>query len=164
MTTPQSNTYEVTIKSVPAINVVSLQEAVDDFETSSATNIRLFDTLRERMSANNLAFSNHDIAVYHGIPTVTPLAIEATIETDVTPTDAVDVQFKTLPAVEQMASVTLYGGFENYGVAMQALMQWIASNGYQVVGDMRDVYHVFDKNGDPNTFVTELQFPIAPAQ
>lgn len=60
-----------------------------------------------------------------------------------------------------MASLTHYGSFEGYPQAMTALMTWINENDYQVVGAMRDVYHVFDKQGNPDTFVTELQFPIA---
>ncbi|MEL6524131.1 MAG: GyrI-like domain-containing protein [Chloroflexota bacterium] len=162
MTAKQKNTYDVTVKAVPELRVVSLTEAVPDFETSGATNVRLFDTIRERMGAHGIAFSDTDVAVYHGIPGVTELAIEAAIGTDADVPDAVGVDVKVLPAVEQMASLVHYGSFEGYPQAMTALMGWIETNNYKVVGAMRDVYHVFDKDGDPDTFVTELQFPIAP--
>ena len=84
------------------------------------------------------------------------------------------VKVYTLPAVETMACVIHRGDFRSIGETYNALVAWIESNGYRIIGPNREVYvlavgasqagveyparYLTDK--DENR-VTEVQFPVA---
>ena len=73
------------------------------------------------------------------------------------------MQVYSLPAVEKMACTVHSGPFVTIGEAYDAILKWVDSNGYRVVGPCREVYlqpprKAGDQN-DPAT-VTEIQFPV----
>lgn len=69
-----------------------------------------------------------------------------------------------LPAIEDMACVIHQGPFTSLHEAYNALLKWIDSNGYRVIGPAREIYlqapATAGSQTDPNT-VTEVQFPVA---
>ncbi len=71
------------------------------------------------------------------------------------------IKVKTLPAVT-MACAIHNGPFDTLNEAYNAIIKWLDSNGYRIVGPCREVYLNPAKNGsqaDPET-VTEIQFPV----
>lgn len=56
-----------------------------------------------------------------------------------------------------------HGPFHNIGATYDTLMKWVEANGYQVAGYPREVYLSLDKAA-PETWITEIQFPIQPAR
>ena len=70
-----------------------------------------------------------------------------------------------LPAVEQAATVTYNGTYEDMGEAYNEIMSWIASSGYQISGFCRELYLVSPGDtDDPSQYVTEIQVSITSAQ
>ncbi len=81
------------------------------------------------------------------------------------PSLAAPVQVQALPGVARMACVIHHGPFTTISQAYEAVMPWIAANGYQIAGPAREVYLREARNGsqtDPET-VTEIQVPVEPA-
>ncbi len=75
-----------------------------------------------------------------------------------TPSDRVNVY--TMPALESAASTVHHGSFVSIGNAYDAVTRWIDANGYEIVGPAREINLQFERNGDPNKYVTEIQFPV----
>jgi effector-binding domain-containing protein len=69
-----------------------------------------------------------------------------------------------LPAMEQAACTIHKGPYENIGEAYNALMAWIQENGYQIIGNDRELYLTSPADTqNPNEYVTEIQFPVEKA-
>ena len=70
-----------------------------------------------------------------------------------------------LPAA-MMASVIHKGAFNQFMQAYEALLQWIEANGYTVVGPNREIYLEISQpvRQDNDSYVTEIQFPVAKKQ
>jgi DNA-binding transcriptional MerR regulator/effector-binding domain-containing protein len=62
--------------------------------------------------------------------------------------------------VEEAATAIYSGGVEGISAAWETLVQWIDDSGYRLVGNCRELYHVWAE-GDPANDVVELQQPVA---
>jgi effector-binding domain-containing protein len=72
------------------------------------------------------------------------------------------VKVYELPAAA-MASVVHKGAFNKFSQAYEALMRWVESNGYTIVGPNREVYLELSApiRQDDDSYVTEIQLPVA---
>lgn len=70
------------------------------------------------------------------------------------------VQVYELPAIEQAASVVHHGPFATLENAYQAVMKWIDANNYEIVGPSREINLQYERGGDQNQYVTEIQVPV----
>jgi effector-binding domain-containing protein len=61
-----------------------------------------------------------------------------------------------------MASVVHKGAFNRFSQAYEAVLKWIETNGYKVVGPNREVYLYCPEpvRQDDESYVTEIQFPV----
>jgi effector-binding domain-containing protein len=88
------------------------------------------------------------------------------------------IKVRELPGVETMACVIHQGSYDTLGQAYSALLTWIETNGYRIVGPNREVYLRCPDNDyddpvaygydnyvadDPAEYVTEVQFPVEKA-
>ena len=155
--------YEVKIKKIAAIKTISKKAVVPNFEESGELNMTMFREVRQHVLEHGAGMPAYDIALYHGIPGQTELSLEVAIPV------AEDIPAKnsiagmTLPEHEAVACVIHYGSFDNYHLAHMALQEWMQANDYIPAGAIRDVYLVFDASGDPEKWVTELQYPVQKA-
>lgn len=152
--------YDVKVKKIAPIQVASKKASVDNFETSGELNVALFREVRQHVVENGEGMTAYDIALYHGIPGQTELRLEAAIPVNEGLSATDTIERIVLDAVEKMASVIHYGSYENIHLAHMAIQGWMQENGYMPVGAVRDVYLVFDPEGDPAKNVTELQYPV----
>lgn len=67
---------------------------------------------------------------------------------------------RTLPAVEDMASVVLVGGPSRYPAGFSTIGRWVEENGYEVVGPQREIFLETSATGDEDDMVIEIQFPV----
>ena len=44
--------------------------------------------------------------------------------------------------------------------AHSAVIRWIEANAYQICGPIREINLQFERGGDPDDFVTEIQYPV----
>lgn len=72
------------------------------------------------------------------------------------------VKVYELPAAT-MASVVHKGAYQNFNQAYEAIGRWIEASGYKVVGPNREIYLYCTQpvRQDDDSYVTEIQFPIA---
>ena len=74
--------------------------------------------------------------------------------------DTEHVQFRTLPPVT-VASCVFQGGYSHIGEANEAVVAWLADNGYECCGPMFNIYHVSPaETQNPDEFVTEVCYPV----
>jgi effector-binding domain-containing protein len=62
----------------------------------------------------------------------------------------------------QVAAVVHHGDFEEFTQGHAALLEWIDTNGYKIVGPYREIYIKHEKNNLSDT-ITEIQFPVEKA-
>jgi effector-binding domain-containing protein len=59
-----------------------------------------------------------------------------------------------------MVSVVHHGSFQTISPAYVAAFKWMEQNGYTLSGPSRGLYLQHQRGGDPNDYITELQFPV----
>ena len=156
--------FEVVVKRVDALRVVSVKDVIPSFDEVSVTFNRLFDEVIDHINKNGGKFAgpafdlwldtdmkDHDMSVQAGIP----------IDGNLPETDR--LKLETLPTVENMACVIMHGDFSNIQKAHGAVHEWIHANNYQISGPCREVYLQYERHGDPSQYVTEIQYPISKA-
>ena len=153
-------TYDVTIKEVAPYQVAGLREVVANYDSVGPLYQELFGTLTQQGVAPagpamgifyDEEYMERDVDVEIATPVV-----EGTLPADSR------VKLHTLPAV-QVAAVVHQGPYEPAGfeAAYQALMDWIAGNGYHIIGPNREIYLRGPETGvPPEEFLTEMQFPV----
>jgi effector-binding domain-containing protein len=74
------------------------------------------------------------------------------------------VKVYELAGVEQAACTVYKGAYDSINQGYNALMAWVESNGYQIVGPSREVYFTDpNKVKDPAENITEIQLPVQKA-
>lgn len=74
--------------------------------------------------------------------------------------DTEHVKFKAEPAIE-VASTIHNGSYAGLDYAMKAVADWVKENGYEISGDIFNIYHVSPhETDDENKFVTEICYPV----
>jgi effector-binding domain-containing protein len=75
--------------------------------------------------------------------------------------DSDHVKVYSLPALEQAASITYKGPYEEMGEAYSDIMQWIANHNYKINGLCRELYLVGPGDTrNPAEYVSEIQIPV----
>jgi DNA-binding transcriptional MerR regulator len=70
-----------------------------------------------------------------------------------------------LMAGELLACVIYRGDYPQIGSAYATLGRWLLAGGYEAAGPCREVYHRSPAHtADPAEYVTEIQYPVTPAQ
>lgn len=166
MATQADQVYEVVLKKVAPQLVASVSGVIPGYDESGPVFDRLFDEVYDhvcrdqgvRQVGQGIALyhdhedgSNRDIQVEALAPLYAPLKGSAR------------VQVYELPGVETMASVVHQGAFASLGLAYRAMMNWIERNGYTIAGPCREIYLQYERDGDPDQYVTEIQYPVARA-
>lgn len=154
--------YDVILKRVDAQRVALVRDVIPNQEQISPTFNRLFDEAMHAIQQNQAGFAGPAIAVWYDSgmqPQDMHVAAAMPTNGSLAPDDR--VQIEELPAVEQMAYVVHPGPFATLPQAYGALFTWIEANGYQTNGPSREVYLQYDRDGDQNQYVTELQVPVA---
>ncbi len=152
---------EVTLKKVDLMTIASIREVLPTYADMGAHYGEIF----AHMSKNNVAPAGPPFSMYYD---------EGYKEKDVDVESAVPiagsapsgdrVKARELPGVEQMACLTLEGSYEGLSDAYSRLIQWIETNGYQIIAPNREIYLKGPgPNYEPAEYVTELQFPVRKA-
>ena len=153
--------YEVIIKDVEPVRVASITEAVPGREQIGPALGRLFGALMGHLNAHGAAIAGPATAVYHDMEyNETDVLMEAALPVAGNLAESEQIKLKTLPA-DTMASLVHKGPFTTLEPAYDAMFRWIDANGYYITAPSRELTLQYDPNGDPNDYVTELQFPVA---
>jgi effector-binding domain-containing protein len=154
--------YDVMTKRVDAQRVAIVRDVIPTQEQINQTFNHLFDEVSEAIKQNNAGFTGPGIAVwYDSGMQPQDMRVAAAVPTNGALPAGDRVHIEELPAVDQMAYVVHHGPFATLPQAYGALFTWIEANGYQITGPSREVYLQYEREGDQNQYVTELQAPVA---
>lgn len=153
--------YDILLKSVAPLRVAQTCFIAPGWEQVSPTLTRVFVQIQEHVRQQGVTWLIPGITLFHDnehherdISVSACLTFEGSVD------DSEQVKVTELPGVEMMASVIHHGSFCTLHLAYNALLTWIANNGYQVNGPNRELNHVYKPGGDESLFVTEVQFPV----
>jgi DNA-binding transcriptional MerR regulator len=149
---------DVVIKNVPAVRIAELTGLAEGYEPDKIGPViqPLYVDLCERLEKAGLAITGPAIAYYEDAPDGVRVHAGAPVNAE---PGSYDFAIVDLPAVEQAATIVHHGPMDDVDVSLQQLARWIEENGYRGPGLAREVYLEYG-DGDPSTWVTELQEPI----
>jgi effector-binding domain-containing protein len=120
----------------------------------------------ERLAAEGLWLMSPLVHLYYAVDPDTEefdLFVGATISG--APQDEAAWAHECLPAGELLACVIYRGDYPQIGSAFATLGRWLLASGHEAAGPCREVYHRSPAHtANPNEYVTEIQYPVTPAQ
>lgn len=152
--------YDVVIKKVEPLKVAALRGVVPTPPDQG----RLWQELDGHLAAQHVRPAGPCLSLYHDDEyKERDWDIEVCEPIEGSLLESGRVTVRQLPGVETAACVVHHGPFVTIGEAYDALMKWISTSGYHIVGPSREVYLREAKDGDqhdPDT-ITEIQFPVS---
>ena len=154
------NTQEVIIKKVETMWVASAGAIVPNYQNLGPVFDRLFGVVCgyvgrvSRQTGAGIALYRDDGSMQN-----VPVEALAPIAQPIPPTE--DVRVYQLEGAT-MACALHHGAFDSIGQTYDVLMKWVETNAYRVRGYPREVYLSLEP-GKPESWVTEIQFPVEPA-
>ena len=150
--------YDILLKSVESQWVAAVPGIISSYEQSGVIFDQLFETVLSFLDQRNLKACGPGVVIYGDAEESIPVEAALIIPRPVPGSSRVKVY--QLPAVKRMATVLHHGSFITLSEAYQALMDWIRANGFRSYEPVREVYLKYEHGGDPNQYVTEIQFPV----
>ena len=150
--------YDVLLKSVEPQWVAAVGGFISSYEQAGATFDQLFDAILSFLDQQGVKTCGPGIAIYGDAEESIPVEAAVPILRPMPGSSRVKVY--QLPGVKRMATVLHHGSFITLNEAYQALIGWIKLNRYRNDGSVREVYLKYERGGDPNQTVTEIQFPV----
>lgn len=154
---------EVQIKRIPAVRVAELTAVAATFEPASITPVitPLYDELFTRLGRAGVAPVGPAIAYYEDVSDGTGTVVHAAVPANADPRGGYDVAIVDLPEIAQAATIVHRGDMDAVMPTIQALARWIDANGYRSAGYNRELYLECGPDQPRDTWVTELQQPLA---
>lgn len=153
-----SMNYEMTVKSIPAYKVISLRSIIPDYNAQG----KLWDEITAFVEKNNIKCLTPYCAIHHDTAyKESDVDVEVTmcVNEDVVETDRITV--RELEEVPEMAIVFHQGPFEELSLAYHKMGVWMSSNGYELGGPIRTIYHkgpCCEKKSA--NYLSEVQAPV----
>jgi effector-binding domain-containing protein len=160
---PTQFSSDITLKQAEAQTVASIR----DFLPRCSHVKYLYDEIAEELSQRKLEIVGKPQILWHDPDyRVENVDAEVIVPIHQLPnTEIGRVKYYQLPAIDNMACIFHHGSYDSVAQAFNALLAWIESNHYQIVGVNREVYWQpglddggFTEAGDE--FIVEVQFPV----
>jgi effector-binding domain-containing protein len=149
--------YDVIIKKVEAQKVASVRDVIPTYGDIG----NLFNELCSYLGRQRVQFGGPPIGVYYDNEyRDRDVDIEVAIPLNGTIPTTKRIASHELPEIEQAACLIHKGPYDNFNQAYKALMTWVETNGYLIAGPNREVYLHGPGQGDPSTYITEIQLPV----
>ena len=152
--------YEVVIKKVDRQTVVSVRDVIPTYGDVG----QLFGEVFGYLGSQGVNPIGPPLAIYHdGEYREKDVDVEVAVPVAGKVPGNKRVKYQELPAVARMACAIHKGDYSGIGQAYNAVMSWVDKNGYRVTDCNREVYLQGPGQGDPASYVTEIQFPVEKA-
>ena len=156
--------YDVRLKTVEPQLVASIRATIPDWEQVTPTFNRLFDELIASVDKSGGQWAGAPFDRWlDAQPGKTDLHVEVCAPLLNAIPAAENVQVTELEGAETMASTIHPGPFTDLKQAHEAVIRWAEINGYRLSGPCREIYLQYERNGDPNAYITEIQYPVTKA-
>jgi effector-binding domain-containing protein len=158
-------TLEVVLKQVDVQHVLAVREIIPTPVYVGTLMSRVFGAL----GANGIQPINAPIALYHDEEfTLTDMDTEIAIPVANAVNATLPLEMggqlapRDLPAIPTAACAIHAASYDLFEETYAALGQWIADNGYRIIGPAREIYLV--PAGNPGGPITEIQWPVTKAE
>lgn len=149
----------VTLKSVPGCQVLSLRRRLPDYFAENT----LWEELSAFAGKGRLAAAGKPFAVYHDEDyREQNVDVEVCMPISKTLSVTGEFRFRQIEDVPEMACMMVCGPFENISGAYQGFVRWLEENSrYKMAGPDRQIVHRGPWNSDsPEDYLIELQIPV----
>lgn len=158
------STDDVVIKRIPAVRVAELTGRAASYEPQDIGPVigPLFQELCTALEQAGTAPAGPGIAYYEDTPDGDGhgdgIVVHAAMPVAKQPAAEHGLSIVDLPPIESAATVVHRGSMDEVLSTTQTLARWIDANGYRSTGYARELN--LECEGDPSTWVTELQEPV----
>ncbi len=151
--------YNVSIKSIPAYQVLSLRRVIPTYYAED----ELWKELSSFATQNQIFVSNDTFAIYHDTEykeqnvDVELCALVKKIGKNIG-----EFTYRITEPIPTMACTMVYGEFSNIAGAYLAFAEWLQKNNqYRMIGENRQIVHRGPWNEcDPKKYLIEIQIPL----
>jgi DNA-binding transcriptional MerR regulator len=154
--------YDVVVKPVDAQHVAFVDTTATSFGNATLGPIfgRLFGELYGELDRVGVAPAGPTIALYEESEVAAaPIKVMACVPIDEANDITSDrIEVADVPAIPRAATTIHRGSMAHVEEAYRALLRWAEETGEQIDGFSREIY--LECVGDPETWVTELQFAL----
>jgi len=153
--------YEVVLKTVPPQLIASRKVTIPTNDQVPAYLGEAYGEVYDLIKTKGAKDIGACFAVWHQPAAILANEIaEAAVPIDHAIASSDRVKVYELPQA-QVASATHHGEFDSFVQLHAALLDWIETNNYQVIGPYREIY--IKHNEDMSSASTEVQYPVAKA-
>ena len=152
--------YDVVVKSLEPHHVALVDATAPSFGNATLGPIfdRLFGDLFRELNRAGIEVTGPHIALYEpSDDPAAPITVMAAVPID-GDVSAGRARVVDLPRVDRAAVTVHRGSMERVEDGYQALLRWADETGEQIDGYSREIY--LDMTGDPESWITELQFAL----
>lgn len=153
--------FEVGLKSVPAMDVVSLRMVVPSYDEERLA----WEALGAYVKREQVAIADpyREFCEFHGDSVEgVGVDIEVAVAVDETREDEGAIRYYRTEEFPEAASVMVRGPYENIAAVYASLAQWLAAHPlFEMAGNTREIAHRGCWNTeDPAEYLTEFQIPV----
>lgn len=151
--------YNISIKAIPAYQVLSLRRIVPTYYAEGD----LWNELSAFAKEQRIEISNYSFSVYHDTEYKEQnVDIELCVPIDKLCKDIAPFCSRVIEPVPIMACTMVYGDFSNIKEAYTAFAEWLQKNSkYRMSNPMRQIVHRGQWNeNNPANYLTEIQIPL----
>lgn len=154
--------YNVTIKAIPPIKVISLRRKMLDYFDEGLLWQELTDFVHrehidyDRSSRNNIAILHDSEHMDTDIDTEVCLVVRRLGKS------REGFVFRELEPLEHVACMMVYGPYENLAGAYQSFVNWLSRNQEYSLGETARQITIIDRRetDNPEEYLTEIQLPL----
>lgn len=154
--------FEVSIKAVPAYDVVSLRMVIPSYDDERLA----WEALGSYVKKHGIAVADpyREFCEFHGDDRDgVGVGIEIAVAVDEFGEDQGPIRFYRTEAFEEVASIMVYGPYDNIAPVYASFARWLFEHPlYRMAGNTREIAHRGCWNTeDPRDYLTEFQIPVA---
>lgn len=156
--------YDVIVKKVEPERVAIVRDVIPSREEINKTLNRLFDEVIQYIEDTNAGFAGPATTLWFESESMEGnMPVGAAMPTRGAVKGNERVHIEELEGIDQAVSTLHRGPFTTLSGAYDAVLRYIESNGYRISGPSRELNLEYDRNGDPNKYLTEIQIPVEKA-
>lgn len=151
--------YNVSIKSIPSYQVLSLRRIIPDYYAEG----KLWKEMSTFADENDISVSSNTFSIYHDTEYKEKnVDVELCAPVAKIGENMNGFVYRNTKPVPIMACTMVYGKFENIAGAYLAFANWLQEhNQYRMTGQSRQIVHRGPWNeGIPDKYLTEIQIPL----
>lgn len=154
--------YNVTIKAIPAIKVISLRRKMNDYFDEGLLWQELLDFVRREHIEYDRGSRNNVAILYDSEHMDTDIDTEVCLVVRKLGKSREGFVFRELEPLEHVACMMVYGPYENLAGAYQSFVNWLSRNQEYSMGATARQITIIDhrETDNPEEYLTEIQLPL----